>query len=140
MLPELESRVKTVVIGAGPTGLFTAIALARRGREVVVVDREPGPPRHGEWQRRGVMQFGHAHSFRGQVVEALRDELPDVLDGLISGGASVPTQAHDGRPAALRCRRSVFERALWQCAAGQPLLNLITGHADELVVEHDRIA
>ena len=40
--------MRTVVVGAGPTGLFTAIALARRGREVIVVDRDPGPPPSGQ--------------------------------------------------------------------------------------------
>ncbi len=45
--------MRTVVVGAGPTGLFTAIALARRGREVVIVDRDPGPPdRATVWQRK----------------------------------------------------------------------------------------
>ena len=41
----------------------------------------------GEWQRRGVMQFHHAHTFRGQVVEALHDEMPDVLADLVAAGA-----------------------------------------------------
>ncbi|HEY9264860.1 MAG TPA: FAD-dependent oxidoreductase, partial [Mycobacterium sp.] len=68
-----------VVVGAGPTGLFTAIALARRGRRVIVVDRDPGPGGPGVWRRRGVMQFEHAHTFRGQVVEALNTEIPDAL-------------------------------------------------------------
>ena len=74
--------MRTVIVGAGPTGLFTAIALARRGRAVVVVDRDPGPPAQGTWQRKGVMQFHHAHTFRGPVVEALQAEMPDVLDDL----------------------------------------------------------
>lgn len=131
--------MKTVIIGAGPTGLFTGIGLARRGREVVVVDRDPGPPQYGEWRRRGVMQFRHAHSFRGQVVEALQAELPDVLDGLLSAGATVAvSDAHGGRPAALHCRRSVFERALWQRASTQPGLHLVAAHADEILVERDR--
>jgi FAD dependent oxidoreductase len=49
--------MRVVVIGAGPTGLFTAMALARRGHEVTVVDRDPGPCSDGSWSRRGVMQF-----------------------------------------------------------------------------------
>jgi len=93
--------VRTVVVGTGPTGLFTAIALARRGRAVTVVDRDPGPPPSGPdtfWQRKGVMQFHHAHTFRGQVVEALRAELPDVLDDLVTAGATIATTA-ENRPA-----------------------------------------
>jgi 2-polyprenyl-6-methoxyphenol hydroxylase-like FAD-dependent oxidoreductase len=72
--------VRTVIVGAGPTGLFTAIALARRGYDVFVVDRDAGPPTAGgdaAWQRRGVMQFHHAHTFRRQVVDALQAEMPD---------------------------------------------------------------
>ena len=91
--------MRTIVVGAGPTGLFTAIALARRGREVVVVDRDPGPPGglDAVWQRKGVMQFHHAHTFRGQVVEALRAEMPDVLDDLVNAGATIATTAENGR-------------------------------------------
>ncbi len=98
--------MRTVVVGAGPTGLFTAIALARRGREVAVIDRDPGPSQSGPptvWQRKGVMQFHHAHTFRGQVVEALRAEMPDVLDDLITAGATIATTA-ENRPVALLCR------------------------------------
>ena len=84
--------MRTVIVGAGPTGLFTAIALARRGREVVVVDRDSGPPAHGMWQRKGVMQFHHAHTFRGPVVEALQAEMPDVLDDLTAAGAELPVR------------------------------------------------
>jgi 2-polyprenyl-6-methoxyphenol hydroxylase-like FAD-dependent oxidoreductase len=126
--------VRTVVVGAGPTGLFIAIALARRGREVVVVDRDPGPPAVGVetvWQRKGVMQFHHAHTFRGPVVESLRAEMPDVLDDLISAGATIATTG-DTRPVALLCRRTTFERALWNRAAAQRGLTLLTGHADRI--------
>ena len=34
--------MRAVIVGAGPTGLYTAIALARRGHEVAVIDRDPG--------------------------------------------------------------------------------------------------
>ncbi|MCV7169698.1 FAD-dependent monooxygenase [Mycobacterium manitobense] len=118
-----------LVIGAGPTGLFTALALARRGHEVTVVDRDPGPPASGPWRRRGVMQFDHAHTFRPQVVEALSAESPDVLTTLLAAGASVPVDADD-RPAALRCRRSTFERALRRHAVAEPAVTMRTGHVD----------
>jgi 2-polyprenyl-6-methoxyphenol hydroxylase-like FAD-dependent oxidoreductase len=36
--------MQTAIVGAGPAGLFTAIALARRGHRVTLVDRDPGPP------------------------------------------------------------------------------------------------
>jgi len=49
--------MRAVVVGGGPTGTFCAMALARRGDEVIVVDRDPGPPASGRWARRGVMQF-----------------------------------------------------------------------------------
>ncbi|MCT7661905.1 NAD(P)/FAD-dependent oxidoreductase [Mycobacterium deserti] len=125
-----------VAVGAGPTGLFTAIALARRGRDVTVIDRDPGPPAHGDWRRKGVMQFQHPHSFRGQVVEALRAEMPDVLDRLESSGAAVVM--HGDRAAALHCRRMVFERELWRCAAEEPRLRLVCGHVDDVVAHRGR--
>ncbi|ORB62063.1 FAD-dependent oxidoreductase [Mycolicibacterium tusciae] len=133
--------MKAVIVGAGPTGLFTAIALARRGREVVVVDREPGPPAHAEWRRRGVMQFQHAHSFRGQVVDALDAEMPDVLAGLLSAGASVVmTSGPNSRAAALHCRRMVFERELWRRATSDPRIRVVEGHVTEVVVQRGRAA
>ena len=79
--------MRVVVVGAGPTGLFTAMVLARRGHEVTVVDRDPGPQHDGSWSRRGVMQFHHPHAFRAQVVEALQAELPHVWQDLLVAGA-----------------------------------------------------
>jgi 2-polyprenyl-6-methoxyphenol hydroxylase-like FAD-dependent oxidoreductase len=131
--------VRTVIVGAGPTGLFTAIALARRGRSVIVVDRDPGPPLRGTWQRRGVMQFHHAHTFRGPVVDALRAEMPDVLEHLTTAGAEV-VKAGDGRPAALLCRRSTFERVLRDAATVQRGVTLAIGHVDALLQERGRVA
>src|SRR5687767_10649056 len=64
-------RMRTVVVGAGPVGLYCAMALARQGDQVVVIDREVGPPAEGEWRRRGVMQFAHPHYFRHIVREVL---------------------------------------------------------------------
>jgi flavin-dependent dehydrogenase len=35
--------MRTVIVGAGPSGLYIAIALARRGHQVTVIDRDSGP-------------------------------------------------------------------------------------------------
>ena len=59
--------MRAVIVGAGPTGLYTAIALARRGHQVTVIDRDTGPGGGQWWDRKGVMQFHHPHFFRQQV-------------------------------------------------------------------------
>ncbi|KRE30066.1 FAD-dependent oxidoreductase [Mycobacterium sp. Soil538] len=126
-----------VVVGAGPTGLFTAIALARRGHEVTVVDRDPGPVEGRLWRRRGVMQFAHAHTFRGPVVDALQAEIPGAVDHLVEAGATVAT-ADDGTAVALRCRRELFERVLRTVASCQRRLTIVTGHGDRVVLDGHR--
>jgi 2-polyprenyl-6-methoxyphenol hydroxylase-like FAD-dependent oxidoreductase len=40
-----ESRGEVLVVGAGPSGLFAAVELSRRGVRVRVIEREPIPPR-----------------------------------------------------------------------------------------------
>src|SRR5689334_9021839 len=125
--------MRAVVAGAGPTGLFIAIGLTRRGHEVLVIDRDPGPP-PGEgqvWQRKGVMQFQHAHTFRRQVLDVLAAEMPDVLDSLFAAGAKVAIGA-DGRPMAMLCRRATFERVLRAHAAAQPRVTMQCGHVDRI--------
>jgi 2-polyprenyl-6-methoxyphenol hydroxylase-like FAD-dependent oxidoreductase len=129
--------VRTLIVGAGPTGLFIAIALARRGGEVVVVDRDPGPETTEVWRRKGVMQFHHAHSFRPQVVEALRLEMPDVLDDLAAAGATVAQGGSHG-PGVLHCRRMVFERVLRARAAVEPGITVATGHVEGILAEGGR--
>lgn len=125
--------MRTVIVGAGPVGLYCGISLARAGHDVVVVDRDPGPPVTGDWRRRGVMQFQHPHFFRMQVRQAL-EQLPDVWRAVQDAGGR--PAVIDGAPpefAGLRCRRSVLERVLWEAAQRQPGLRLLTGHADELL-------
>lgn len=79
--------MQVVVIGAGPVGLLVGSALANRGHDVVAVERDAGPPRHGHWARRGVMQFHHAHGFRPQVAEVLEEVWPAALDAWLALGA-----------------------------------------------------
>ncbi len=131
--------MRVAIVGAGPTGLYTALALARRGHAVVVVDRDTGPGPDGEWHRAGVMQFHHPHAFRLQVVEALQAEAPEVVDGLFAAGAerAVLPDMPD-RTIGLRCRRMTFERVLREAAVAAPGVTLHRGHAEEVLVEGGR--
>jgi 2-polyprenyl-6-methoxyphenol hydroxylase-like FAD-dependent oxidoreductase len=131
--------VRVGIVGAGPVGLFLAIALARQGCPVTVLDRDPGPVAGGPWARRGVMQFHHPHGFRGQVVDALVATMPEVLDTLIAAGAQPTTVPQlPGRIVGLRCRRATFERVLRAAAAAEPGVELRLGHVDEITAEHGR--
>lgn len=85
--------MRVVIVGTGPVGLYSAIALARRGHEVTVIDRDGGA-RDPEWSsRRGVMQFHHPHFFREQVRQALEAEIPEVWAALLEAGAVPVTNA-----------------------------------------------
>ncbi len=133
--------MRTVVVGAGPTGLLLGACLARRGHQVVSVDRDPGPAGDG-WVRRGVMQFEHAHGFRPQVPTTLQAQWPDAFDSWRKlGGHPVEASSAGGAPRLLGVlsRRSTFERALRHSAQEQPGLTVRTGHVDGLVVERGHV-
>ena len=132
--------MRSVIVGAGPTGLYTAIALARRGHQVTVIDRDPGPGGGQWWDRKGVMQFHHPHFFRQQVADALLAEMPEVWQGLLAAGA-VPAvlPGQPGVPAGLQCRRVTFERVVRAAARSEPGVRLRTGHVDEVRGERGRV-
>src|SRR3954470_21328725 len=126
--------VRVVVIGAGPTGLLTGRALAARGHTVVAVDRDAAPaPSEGPWPRRGVMQFHHAHGFRPQVGDVLRQEWPEAYAAWLDLGAEPILFDVPGMgpvPGGHRSRRETFERALRSSAFGVEGLGLRQGHVD----------
>ncbi|WP_306208185.1 FAD-dependent oxidoreductase [Actinoplanes sp. RD1] len=126
------------VVGAGPTGLYTAMVLARRGHRVTVVDRDPGPAPDGTWDRRGVMQFRHPHGLRQQVADALEAELPDVKDALLAAGASLTMRG--SQAVGLTCGRPLFERVLRAAAVREKGVTLVTGHADDVLPAAGRAA
>lgn len=87
------------------------------------------------------MQFLHPHFFRMQVRQALETRLPDVWEAVQQAGGR--TAVIPGAPpefAGLRCRRSTFERALWEMARKEPGLQLVTGHADGLITTDGAVA
>ena len=97
--------MRVAIIGSGPTGLMLGAALARRGHQVVSVDRDGGPAADGTWHRRGVMQFEHAHGFRAHVGRHL-------AAGVARGARPV------GAPGS-RCPSGSSSRASVRCSPGR---------------------
>ena len=121
-------RVRVAIIGAGPTGLFLGAALQRRGHAVTVVDRDGGPEPDGGWPRKGVMQFHHAHAFRGPVAGALARELPEAFARWVELGAEPVLAPGTDDVVGVRSQRSTFERALRDVVAAERGLVLRQRH------------
>ncbi len=123
--------MRVAIIGSGMTGMTVGLLLARRGHDVVLADRDPGPVAGRPWTRVGVMQFHLPHAFRAQVRELLQARLPDVYQAVLDEGATVVVPAGFPEAAAmLHVRRSVFERCLWEHASAEPRVTRVTGHVD----------
>lgn len=132
--------MRIVIVGSGPIGTFSGLMLARRGHQVVLVDREPGPGDGGSWARRGVMQFALPHFFRPQVRQAIVEEVPELWSALLlAGGLPALPPGFPEQMTGLQCRRTTFEHALWTFTDGEPGVARVTGHADRLVVTGDRV-
>lgn len=137
---------EVAVLGAGPTGLTTALLLARAGCVVTVLDRDDAEPgttadqAWSDWSRPGVNQFRQVHVALPRWYRLMRAELPDVADTLLAlGGRSVnllhlhPASATGGHQAGdeqfdtVTGRRPVIEAALASVAAAQPGLTVRRG-------------
>jgi 2-polyprenyl-6-methoxyphenol hydroxylase-like FAD-dependent oxidoreductase len=139
--------VKIIVAGGGLGGLGAAMLLARRGHEVTVLERDPAPPSDcadlvfERWARRGVPQAPQPHVLLGRAVRVLRDELPDVLDDLLAGGAlRLPIDLGDGDNDAIICsRRLPAEARLWAAAEHEPGVTIRSGAGiDDFLLESGR--
>ncbi len=81
------------IVGSGIAGMCTALALARRGLAVTMIERDSAPPvgdadkAFFEWPRRGASQFRHPHAFLGLMCNLLQDQYPDLLDDFYAAGA-----------------------------------------------------
>jgi 2-polyprenyl-6-methoxyphenol hydroxylase-like FAD-dependent oxidoreductase len=131
--------MRTVVVGAGPVGIVTAVALARRGHQVVLVEKDPPPGADG-WERRGVMQFRHPHFFRPQTKWALLEAAPELWDAVLAEGG-VPAAAPGMPPdvEGLACRRETFERALHKAVERDPGVDVRRGTATDVLVDRGRV-
>jgi 2-polyprenyl-6-methoxyphenol hydroxylase-like FAD-dependent oxidoreductase len=137
-----------VVVGGGVAGLASALALARQGRSVTVLERDATPlPADAEeafwWDRRGAPQVRHSHAFLARLHTLLRDHYPDVLEGLLAAGATEqrfgqhlpPTmvgfapEPGDEDLVMLCCRRTTFEWVLRRAVLAEGQVELRTGAA-----------
>ncbi|SHN44706.1 FAD-dependent oxidoreductase [Cryptosporangium aurantiacum] len=78
-----------LILGAGMTGLTTAMLLARDGHHVTVVDQNSAGPAHdawSSWQRPGVPQFRLPHIALPRWRALIEQDLPDVLGELLERG------------------------------------------------------
>lgn len=129
-----------VVVGAGVGGLGAAIGLARSGRRVTVIDKDPPPPTEdaeatfASWDRAGVPQARQPHAFWARSRNLLGRYAPDVLDRLGAIGVGrwnimdmAPPESRepsDEQFTSLLVRRLPFELTLRQVAASEPLIEL----------------
>jgi 2-polyprenyl-6-methoxyphenol hydroxylase-like FAD-dependent oxidoreductase len=139
-----------VVVGGGIAGLGTALACARDGHQVTMLERDDTPmPDSADaafgWTRTGAPQVRHSHAFLARLHNLLRDRAPDVLAGLLDAGAteirfteSLPETLTDRSPmpgdddlVAIACRRTTFEwvlRRLVLREAGVELRHGVAAH------------
>ncbi len=125
--------LNVAVLGAGTAGLCTALALARVGHRVTLVERDAVVPTAPEaafaWERRGIPHFLQPHAFIPRGRKEMRTHLPDVYASLLAAGAEeldlrpkLPgtPRADDEELAYLGVRRPLIEWALRRAVLGQP--------------------
>ncbi|MEV7025448.1 FAD-dependent oxidoreductase, partial [Kitasatospora sp. NPDC093558] len=120
---------RVAVIGAGISGLGTALMLGRRGHVVTLFEQDTRAAGEDldrdfyDWARPRVPQADQPHSFLAPVRTVLRTEAPDVYADLLARGAHEyhdfdwfdehpPLRDGDEDLITLRTRRIVLEAAL----------------------------
>ncbi|MGY1608095.1 FAD-dependent oxidoreductase [Geodermatophilus sp. SYSU D00700] len=133
--------MQVVIAGAGIAGLTAALAFARQGHRVGLVDRDTTPP-PGDvagveaWERRGVAQFHQPHAFLARLYGELAAALPDVLAALMARGAC-PVDLPDSLTA-LWCRRSTLEWVLRAAVEAEPGVQRVDAAVREVAVDRGR--
>ncbi len=131
--------MRIVIVGAGTTGLFAALVLARTGHNVALVEKDPLPAPIDaaaveSWSRPGTPQAQLPHAFMARGRALLATHAPDVLAALFEVGAHdfelasfVPggeRLASDEELRVVFCRRPLFESVLWRAVEREPRIEL----------------
>lgn len=139
MLATMRSQ-RVVVLGAGTGGLSAALALARAGHAVTILERDPVDRTSAEaafhWPRRGITHFLQPHAFLPRGRKEMRECLPDVYRSLLEAGAEeldlrakLPGEPipEDEELAYLAVRRPLIEWALREAAFSQDGVEIRAG-------------
>ncbi len=138
--------MRVAVVGAGVAGLGAALALAREGHDIVLLERDATPlPETADeafdWKRRGAPQVKHSHAFLARMRNLLRDRLPEVREQLLDAGATevawgdmLDDKIEDRTPkpgdedlVMLCCRRTTFEWVVRHATLGTERVHLRDG-------------
>ncbi|MDQ1402166.1 MAG: hypothetical protein QOG03_482, partial [Actinomycetota bacterium] len=126
-----------LVIGGSVAGLASAVALARRGWTMTVIERDPPPETDSgdeaftSWDRRNVPQFHQPHLFSSRSRNLLLEYIPQVVDQLHADGIEESNTfkmlappdlwtADDDQYTGFLTRRPAFELALRLVAEAEP--------------------
>jgi 2-polyprenyl-6-methoxyphenol hydroxylase-like FAD-dependent oxidoreductase len=124
--------LNVVVLGGGVAGLATALALARSGQRVRLLERDAledtAPEQAVSWPRNGIPHFLQPHAFIPRGRKEMRTHFPDVYGALLEAGAQEvdlrpklpgPLRPEDEELAYLGVRRPLIEWALRRAVLSQ---------------------
>jgi 2-polyprenyl-6-methoxyphenol hydroxylase-like FAD-dependent oxidoreductase len=141
-----------VIAGGGPAGLAAALALARSGARITLVERDRmdarvEPADAFRIARDGIAHFDAPHAFLPRGAKVLRERARDVYDTLLDLGAlelQIARDQPDSRPddeeLILLCvRRPLIEWALRDAVLREALVDVVTGRVESVVLDGGRV-